>query len=1101
MKNSLRKTTTFLDAKMLKRSSLLLLLVMLLASIGNTLQAQGTTSSRITGVVTDEAGEILPGATIQATHTPTGFEYATVSNIEGLFTLNNVNVGGPYTIVVSYIGFEDETLNGVYLNLGQTLSLDIILKENVSELDEVVVTAGGLFDGNRTGAETKISLEDIEKVPTGDRGFADYLRLTPQANIGNAGATNSGGVSFAGINNRFNAIFIDGAVNNDVFGLANSGTNGGQAGISPISPDALEQIQVVLASYDVTLGGFAGGGINAVTRSGTNTFQGSAYFFNRNENLAGKTPTDNPNVTRTKLDPFSSKTYGFRLGGPIIKNKLHFFVNTEIQRDEIPRPFIAGDYNGNSTDILGDLEAIRNKFINDFGYDPGGFNDNPQTIDGEKFLVKLDWNINEKHKLSARHSYVKAQTQIQPTPNSNRVVFGNTGYIFPSTTNSTAIELKSNFSNTVSNNLIIGRTRVLDDRDILGDPFPQVQFNDGPATVIAGTDNFSFSNIVDQEVFTLTNNLSLYKGKHTITIGTHNELFSIKNLFTIFSTPRYLYFFDGINRFLNDEDPDLFLFGHEQADANGNIRVGDAADKLGPTFKALQMAFYAQDEFQITNDFKLTYGLRLDIPMFLDDAPLINTDFNTNTVNLIEQAGYDLKGAQAGITPKTQILWSPRIGFNWDAKGDNTTQIRGGLGVFTGRVPWVWPGGIFIRNGLNSGFNVGGGQPIFSDPQQWVDNLASNVTPGGDVDLFVEDFKYPQILRTSLAIDKDLGNGFNGTLEATYTKTLNNLDVKNVNIARDPISNGLPVLQGDDRAIFDLSDQIDGNYTDIILVDNTNEGYTFNLTAQLAKSWNNGFDANASYSFTRADALFDGRGFINGTNWDNILSSNGNNFPTVGRSTFDAASRITAFVRYQKEYANNFATGISLFYSGQSGQPYTYSYSAPFSDISNNAGYNDILYVPANQGDITFVPQTDGDGNVTATAEQQWQAFDAFINNNDYLSERRGDFVEQNRVRTPFEHVIDLKITQDFFIRSGQTKHNLQLSLDIFNFTNMLNKDWGRRYFVGGNVFPLLTTVIDNDTDELLGFQFNDPGDTFDIVQSGTYSARWNAQFGIRYSF
>ena len=1095
MKNSPPNTVLFSTRKYAS----FLLLGAFLFLMNSALHAQGSTSSRLTGVVTDEAGEVLLGATIQATHTPTGFEYATVSNEEGLFTLNNVKVGGPYTIVVKYIGFADDVQNGVFLNLGQTLSLKIALKENVSQLDEVVLTAGGLFDGNRTGAETKISQEDIDKIPTGDRSFADYLRLTPQASVGNSGANNSGAISFAGINNRFNSIFIDGAVNNDVFGLANSGTNGGQAGISPISPDALEQIQVVLAPYDVTLGGFAGGGINAVTRSGTNTFEGSAYFFNRNEKLAGKTPTDDPDVERTRLDPFSSKTYGFRLGGPIIKNKLFFFVNTEIQRDEIPRPFIAADYNGNSTDILGDLEAIRNKLINDFGYDPGGFNDNPQTIDGEKFLLKLDWNINEKHKLSARHSYVKAETQIQPTPNSNNVFFGNTGYIFPSTTNSTAIELKSNFSNTVSNNFILGRTKVLDDRDILGDPFPQVQLNDGPATVIFGTDNFSFSNIVDQEVFTLTNNLNLYKGKHTITLGTHNELFTIKNLFTIFSTPRYLYFFDGINRFLNDDDPNLFLFGHEQPE-NGNIRLGDEAEKLGPSFSALQMAFYAQDEIQMNPNFKLTVGLRADIPMFLDDAPLNNTDFNTTTVGLIEDAGYDLKGARAGQTPKTQILWSPRVGFNWDPTGDKTTQIRGGFGVFTSRVPFVWPGGIFIRNGLNSAFSIGGGQPIFSNPQDWVDNLASTVSPGGDVDLFVEDYKYPQILRSSLAIDKNLGNGFNATLEATYSKTLNNLDVKNVNIAQQPLDTTLTAIGGDNRAIFDLSDQIDSRYTDIILVDNTNKGYTFNITGQVSKSWTNGLDASASYSFTRADALFDGRGFINGTNWDNILSPAGNNFPSVGRSTFDAASRITAFVSYKKEYGGNFATGISLFYNGQSGQPYTYVYSAPFSDVSNNAGYNDLLYVPANQNDITFIDQTDGDGNVTVTAAQQAAAFDSFISNNDYLSGRRGQFVEQNRVRTPFEHVIDLKVVQDFFIRSGQTKHNLQVSLDIFNFTNMLNKDWGRRYFVGGNTFPLLTSVID-DNDALQGFQFNDPGDTFDIVQAGTNSARWNAQFGIRYSF
>jgi len=1085
----------------LKKSNLskyLFIIFMIIGSVGGF--AQGTTSSRITGITVDDAGEILPGATIQATHTPTGFEYATVSNIEGLFTLNNVNVGGPYTIIVSYTGFAEQTLNDVFLNLGQTLSLDFTLQESVTELEEVTLTASGLFDGNRTGAETKVSQEDIESIPTADRGFADYLRLTPQASIGNAGATNSGGISFAGINNRFNAIFIDGAVNNDVFGLANSGTNGGQAGISPISPDALEQIQVVLAPYDVTLGGFAGGGINAVTRSGTNTFEGSAYFFTRNENLAGKTPTDNPDAERTKLDPFSSKTYGFRLGGPIIKNKLFFFVNTEIQRDENPRPFIAGDYNGNSTNIGGDLEAIRNKFIDTYGYDPGGFSDNPQTTDGEKILVKLDWNINENHKLSARHSYVKAQTEIHPTPNSNTVYFGNVGYIFPSTTNSTAIELKSNFSNKVSNNLILGRTKVVDDRDILGDPFPQVRIPDGNATIIAGTDNFSYSNIVDQEIYTLTNNLNIYKGKHTITLGTHNELFSIKNLFTIFSTPRYQYFFNGIDRFLDDENPDLFLFGHEQP-TTGTIRLGDEAENLGPTFKALQMAFYAQDEFQVNQDLKLTFGVRADIPVFLDDAPLDNVDFNTNTVALIEAEGYDLKGARAGKTPATKILWSPRVGFNWDPTGEKETQIRGGLGIFTSRVPWVWPGGIFIRNGLNSAFSVGGGQPIFSDPNDWVANLASTTSPTGDVDLFTENFNYPQIFRSSLAVDQNLGEGLNATLEATYTKTINNIDVKNVNL-KGPINTDLAVLAGDDRPLFDFtaSERVDPRYTNITLVDNTNKGYTFNLTAQLSKSWQNGLNASASYSFTRADALFDGSGFINSTNWQNILSENGNNNPTVGRSTFDAASRLTGFLNYRKEYAGNFATGISLFYSGQSGSPYTYVYSQPFSDVSNTLDINDVLYVPADQNDITFVDQTDSDGNIINSAAQQASAFDSFISNNDYLSNRRGEYVEQNKVRTPFEHVIDLKLTQDFFIRSGETKHTLQFSFDIFNFTNMVNKNWGRRYFVASNRFPLLSTVRDGDG-LLQGFQFNDPGDTFDIVQSGTYSARWNAQFGIRYSF
>ncbi len=1064
--------------------------------------AQGSTSSRITGVVTDSNGESLPGATVLAVHTPTGFEYGTVTNVEGLFTLNNVNVGGPYEITVSFVGFSEEKLTNIYLRLGQTLSLEFDMQETAVELEGVTVTAGGLFDGNRTGSETQVSQEDITNLPTADRGLNDYLRLTPQAAVGNNGATNSGAISFAGVNNRFNSIFIDGAVNNDVFGLANSGTNGGQAGISPISPDALEQIQVVLAPYDVTLGGFAGGGINAVTRSGTNTFEGSAYYFLRNQGLAGKTPTDDDNAERTKLADFTAQTFGFRLGGPLIKNKLFFFTNVELQRDESPRPFIASTYSGSAT--VSDLEAIRQSLITNYGYDPGGFMDNPQTTDGEKVLVKFDWNINKSHKLSARHSYVKGTTEIHPTPNDQRVVFGNVGYNFPSTTNSTAIELKSNFGSSASNNLILGATIVRDDRDILGDPFPQIVIPDGSADIVVGTDNFSLSNIVFQDVYTLTNNFNLYKGKHTFTFGTHNEFFKIQNLFTIFSTPRYEYFFDGLNRFLDPsgvpQNPDLILFGHEQlAAGQSDLRIGDEAENLGPTFNALQMAFYAQDEFQMTNDFKLTFGVRADIPVFLEDAPLENTDFNTNTVPLIEQY-YDLEGARASNTPNTQVLFSPRVGFNWDVNGDDRTQVRGGVGVFTSRVPWVWPGGMYIRNGLNSAFNVlvFSGQEIYGNPQQWLDSLSSTVSPTGDVDLFVDDFKYPQIMRASAAVDQKLAGDITLTGELTFTKTLNNIKVEQVNLR--PVATRLDVLGPDDRFIFDGSDLVDPTYQNITLVDNTSKGYTFNFTAQASKRFDNGFDANLAYSFTRAESLFDGQGFINNTNWLNILSVNGNNNPSVGRSVYDAGSRITAFVSYRKEYLNNLATGISLFYTGREGSPYSYVYAQNISDPSGTFDYNDLIYVPASSSDITLLDQVDGDGNVIATAAQQWTALNNFIENDDHLSERRGDYAEQNKSRTPFEHVIDLKLTQDFFINQGDTKHLLQVSFDIFNFTNMLNKDWGRRYFVGGNTFPLINPVF-NDDNELQGFNFNDPGDPFDIVQSGTYSARWIAQFGLRYSF
>ena len=1064
--------------------------------------AQGSTTARITGFVSS-GGEVLPGATVLAVHTPTGAEYGTVTNTEGRFTLNNLNVGGPYRITTNYVGYDASVTDNIYLSLGQTLDLELELKESSLELEEVIVTSNGVFDGTRTGNETNISEETITNMPTVERGLNDYTRLTPQALVGNSAATNSGGVSFAGINNRFNAIFIDGAVNNDVFGLANSGTNGGQAGISPISPDALEQIQVVLAPFDVTLGGFAGGGINAVTRSGTNEFEGSAYYFLRNEQLSGKTPTDNPNIERTRLAPFTVNTYGARLGGPIIKNKLFFFANVEIERREEPRPFIPEDYIGNAT--VADLQAVQNRLINNFGYDPGGFLNNAQTTDGEKVLVKLDWNINRDHKLSVRHSYVNANTNIFPRPSNNFVPFANYGYVFPSTTNSFAAELKSQLGQNASNNLIFGYTRVRDDRDVAGTPFPSILMQDGPAQVAVGTDNFSYSNIVFQDVFTLTNNFNLYKGKHTFTLGTHNEFFQIQNLFTIFSTPRYQYFFNGVNRFLDGENPDLVLFGHEQlAPGQSEIRLGDNAENLGPTFNALQMAFYVQDEWQATNDFKLTVGLRADIPVFLEDPPLENTDFNNNAVPAIEQF-YDLKGARASNTPNTQILLSPRVGFNWDVTGNRETQLRGGVGVFTSRVPWVWPGGMYIRNGLNSSLFVSGGLPIYANPGQWQTNLFNSTSPSGDVDLFVEDFKYPQVFRASAAVDQQLPWGLVGSLEFLYTKTLNNIDVKSVNLRPSTQNLAGP----DNRPIFNLGNPVDPTYTNVTLVDNTNQGYTWNITASLNKQFSNGFTGGLAYSFTRAESLFDGTGFINYTNWDNIISVDGKNNPPLTRSLYDAGSRITSFMSYRKEYANNFATSISLFYNGQSGQPYTYVYNDndQLTNQSNNSTSNIPIYVPADRNDILLANQVDGEGNIIKSADQQWEELNAFIEADEYLSSRRGDYVERNESRTPFENILDIKIAQDFFITtSSGRRHTLQVTLDVFNFTNLLNADWGRRYFVDDNTFPLINFagfVPDNEGNltNLPAFTFDDPGDPYAVVQSGIYSARWSAQLGLRYTF
>jgi len=1077
--------------------------------------SQGTTTASINGQVLDTNKEAVPGANITAIHQPTGSEYVSVSNVNGLFRLSNLMVGGPYTVTISFVGYEDFIQENISLDLGQTYQINPILSESVTQLVDVVITAGGVIDGNRTGAETTIGEEQIMSLPTVDRSLNDFTRLTPQANL-----TPGGGVSIAGVNNRFNAIYIDGAVNNDVFGLASSGTNGGQAGISPISVDALEQIQVVVAPYDVTLGGFAGGGINAVTRSGKNNFEGSAYYYFRNEKLSGKTPGDIPSDERTRLDPFSAKLYGFRLGGPIIKNKLFFFVNGEIQREETPLPFSFNGYRGDADE--GKIDELVGFLGSEYGYDPGGYKDNVRSLNGEKFLVRLDWNINANHKLTARHSYTKGETTVQDRPNNGSIYFFNTGYIFPTTTNSTALELKSNFGNKFSNNLILGLTTVFDDRKLLGEPFPRVEAQDGNATVYFGTDAFSYSNIVDQDVFTITDNFNLYAGKHTFTFGTHNEFFSILNLFTIFSTPQYSFNNaggeTGLQHFLNGA-PALSLFGHElPANSGDEVRFGDDADNLAADFSAMQLAFYAQDEFQVNNQLKLTFGVRADIPVFLDDAPQINTQFNTETIPLLEEAGYDLKGAQASRLPKTSVLWSPRVGFNYDLKGDKSTQLRGGLGIFTSRIPWVWPGGIFIRNGLTSSFavNFDTFQPR---PSDWRANLLNLTKPSGDVDLFSENFKYPQVFRTSFAVDQKLPWGLIGTAEFMYTKTINNVDLKNLN--RAPATG---TLEGaDDRPVFN-GGSIDPTYGRITLVDNTSKGYTWNITAQIQKPFDNGLTGSLAYSFTRAEALFDGQGFINSTSWRDHHSVMGRNNPMMGRSALDVASRVTGFLSYRKEYLDFMATTLTVVYTGQSGAPYSYIYRDGGMLNNEDSEERNLLYVPANVNEITFgsseIVDMDEDddpifGGVPFSEAEQatmYAELKEFIDNDDYLSNQQGQYAERNESRLPFESVFDIKVQQDFFITTANgRRHTLQVSLDIFNFTNLLNKNWGARYVISdsedenNNNFRLLNfegfEYEDGSFTNRPVFSFQDPGEVWDLEQSGINSARWSAQVGVRYIF
>ncbi|WP_038028692.1 TonB-dependent receptor [Thermonema rossianum] len=1071
-----------------------------------TAAAQGVTTASMNGQVVDENKQPLPGAVVLAIHEPTGTEYGAVTNENGIFNIRNMNVGGPYKVEISFVGYKTFTLENIYLQLGQTFRIDARLQTEEYELAAVEVTAkkDDLFDGNRTGAKTVVDETIINYVaPTASRNLTDYLRFTPQSSVLE---TNDGpAISFAGQNNRFNSIFIDGAVNNDVFGLSGSGTNGGQTGIQPISPDAIEQLSVSLSPYDVTIGGFTGGGINAVTRSGTNNVEGSAYYFFRNQELAGLTPTNDPNAERTKLNDFTSQTYGFRVGGPIVKNKLFFFINGEIQRDRIPQPFDQ-NYQGNATQQ--DLDNLRQYLITQYGYDPGDYRDNTREQNGNKLFVKLNWNINKKHQLSLRHSYSYAEELEANRSTSQEINFFNTAEFFPSTTNSTALEWSYNGNNT-ANKMILGYTAVRDDRGYTGNPFPFVTIIDGNGEINFGSEQFSIGNELNQDILTLTNNFSIYKGRHTITLGTHNEYYNIYNLFIRQNFGSYTY--SSLQDFLNDAGPSFYTRTYVLKPSI-DAAQGDAAKDVAAQFRVLQTGWYAQDEFQVNNRLKITGGLRIDIPFFLD-KPEANENFNQNTLPLLEAEWGDLKGAKSGNMPSGVVMFSPKVGFNYDVKGDQTLQIRGGAGIFTGRIPFVWPGGAYTNNGVylatinaSNPTLASNGQPLpFNpNPKNYVgSDIAGAGSSPSQIDLFTDNFKFPQVFRTSLAVDYKLPMGWVATVEGIYTKNINYVYYRNLNIQKP--TQFLNTPYGDNRPIYN-GQKVDPAYDRVIWADNTNEGYTYNLTASLSRPFSNNWTAGLSYTFGRAMSLHDGLSSQNSSNWRRVESTDKNNLD-LGFSDFDLGSRINAYVAYRFEYSKYASTMISLFYNGQSGDRFSYTYNGAIGGNDQSGGTErsqyHLIYVPRDASEINLVDYVDGNGN-TITAAQQWEALNKFIEDDPYLRKYRGEIAPRNAGRTPFTHIVDLKLMQEFKLKMNNGKENrLQITFDVFNFTNLLNKNWGRRYFISRyRVINFAGYESDGVTPQFT-FDVNTKKvkDFATIDDSGINSSRWQAQLGIRYIF
>lgn len=1059
------------------------------------LSAQTTTSS-MNGKVTDEKGETLVGATVIAVHTPSGTQYGAITNADGRYNLQGMRTGGPYSLTVSYVGYQSVELTGITLNLGEPRTFDVQLKET-QELDAVVVvsTANSRFNANKTGAASNFTRGVIENLPSIDRSISDIARLSPLAS---STKSSTGGISFAGTNNRYNSFQIDGAVSNDVFGLTASGTNGGQTGTNPISMETIEEVQVVIAPYDVRQSGFTGGGINAVTKSGNNTFRGSAYTYYKDNNLVGK------GAKGEKYAEQTTQTYGVTLGGPIVKDKLFFFVSGEYYKDETPATvYDSNNIKGFATQEQ--LTQIRNQYKALTGYDTADFGQHTPETWSANVLARLDWNINSNNKMMLRYNYGGASLDRYSTSNSS-YTFNDASFDQRNETHSLVFELQSRFSNSVSNELRAGWTRVRDWREAAapdGAPNVSVTVNNTyeddknrKTTVYLGTEYCSYANQLDQDIFTLTDNLTWYKGNHTVTFGTHNEFYRMYNVYAQNATGGWS--FNSIEDFMNN-DANTFRYTYYE---NDDL---DEKGNWGAKFGAAQFGFYLQDEWRANDKFTWTYGLRLDIPVMFK-KPSVNKEFNES-----EQA--QKYGVATGDIASGRVLLSPRMGFRWYADEDHNILLRGGLGLFTGRVPFVWMSNQYSNSGVDQ-VSVSAYRPSKPDEENKIPQLGTKIdaesvkamgfkASSATINVVDKKFKYPQVFRINAAADFNLGNGWQATLEALYSKTFNNMYVQNI----DYEDSGLKFYAaGSNMANADNTNIVYANktsYSDIIYLKNTNKGYSYSLTAQLRKSFAFGLTLDAAYTFGHSYSVYDGTSSVALSNWKYNYARETNN-PELAVSSFDVPHRIIASANYNVRYGkkSRWGTNLALIYEGHSGQAYSLYY---FFDKSLPHGSQSINGDGVNGNDLLYIPNTVEVMNMNWKSEADKNNFENFILSDKYLRENRGKWSERNKLRMPFESQFDFSLSQDF-IYNLKRGGKITLMWTVMNVANLLNKDWGKYY---RNVYafaPLTVTGVTEvkktikDKEVVVGY---DP--TYSYYENtkslDDYFSRWRMQFGVRITF
>jgi len=1085
------------------------------------------TTSSITGTISDDKGEPLVGASITAVHQPSGTEYITISKTGGGFNLPGLRPGGPYKVTVDFVGFRKYVEEGFNLSLGDAYNITTAMVPTTVDLSNVVVTStttGRRAFQEKSGASTHIGANQLATLPTISRSITDYTRITPQAN----------GTSFAGRDNRMNNMQVDGANLNNNFGLSSDLLPGGG---NPISLDAYQEISVNVSPYDVRQSGFTGAGISAITKSGTNTFHGSAYGAYRDQSFNGT------NVAGTKLAKpakTSNKLYGLTFSGPIIKNKLFFFVNGEIEKASRPGITFSpkgGSGSGTVSNVpIDSLAKLSNYLQSKYSFDPGAYDNFPNfETKNHKILAKIDWNINTANKLTVKFSDFVSNDVNSPSGSGgingassqssivsywgsyrfglNAMGFNNVNYTIEDKVRSGSIELNTNARGRFANQFLATFTKISSIKGHEGATFPFVDI----MGLTAGSKNnyLSFgnepfngnNNQVINDVFNVTDNFTYFAGKHTLTAGVTYEYQKVGNMFMPGSQGYYL--FGSLNDFITNQAPKLYSINYSL------IPGQDAV--FGSNMKLGQFGIYAQDEYNPNSRFKLTYGLRVDLPVYPED-PIENPA--VSALNLLDKDG-KIVHYNTGKWPKSSLLFSPRVGFRWDIYGDKSLILRGGTGIITGRVPFVYPAAIPNGSGMYTfGSLVTNPTDLANflfnpDPRAYNPQYNTSLNPtqfpttAGSVapsTFYAADpnYKFPQVWRTDFAVEKNIGKGWGVLLEALVTKDINDPTVRNANQVMS--ADGTVKLGANEvRPRYSSTNvrRVNSSITNAAILENIKKGGSFVFTAQLSKSFSKGFYASLAYNYTFATEGAPNLGSQPASVWSAIFTSKTQNDIETAYSGFAVPHRIVGTFSYKFEYLKALASTITLYYEGASQGGYSYIYNG---DINNDGNTADLMYIPKDASEITFANLAASGSTPAFTAQQQSDAFFKYVEQDKYLRKHKGQNAERNTARYPWYNRLDLNFQQELSRNIGKSKNTLQFNASVVNFLNLLNNSWGvRKIYVVNN--PLKLVSVTSGVPTFNFATFTPPGSnqaqlldrTF--INNNSTSTTWGIQLGFKYIF